>query len=274
MPSDNPIPTLKDMERDHWRTHAYVYDELAGPMTRGAAARLLDAVEAQPAMRLLDVCCGPGYGAGQAAERNLTAIGIDLSPTMIDEARRRFPGAEFAVGDAEQLNFEDGSFDIVICPFGLLHLPNPDKAISEAFRVLKLGGRYAWTVWCTPDKAEFLGIAVKATAAYADMNVALPPAPPLFQFADRVLATAALERAGFSVVEAEEIPVTFVGDRPEDAWHWFENITVRLMAVFRLQKPEVQKKITAAIIDAARAYSVDGTVSIPCTAIMYSARKG
>ena len=84
MPSDNPTPTLKDMERDHWQTHASVYDELAGPMTRGAATRLLDAVEARPAMRLLDVCCGPGYGAGQAVERNLIAIGIDLSPTMID----------------------------------------------------------------------------------------------------------------------------------------------------------------------------------------------
>ena len=134
----------------------------------------------------------------------MTAIGIDLSPTMIDEARRRFPAAEFAIGDAEQLNFEDGSFDAVICPFGLLHLQNPDKAISEALRVLKHGGYYAWTVWCAPDKAEFLGIAVRATTAFADMNVALPPAPPLFQFADRAVATAALERAGFSAVEAEE----------------------------------------------------------------------
>ena len=67
MQSDNTIPTLKDMERNHWQSHASVYDKLAGPMTRGAAVRLLDTVKAQPAMRLLDVCCGPGYGAGQAA---------------------------------------------------------------------------------------------------------------------------------------------------------------------------------------------------------------
>ena len=69
-------------------------------------------------MRLLDVCCGPGYGAGQAAERGLDAVGIDLSLAMISEPRQRFPSAEFRVGDAEQLQFDDGSFDAVVCPFG------------------------------------------------------------------------------------------------------------------------------------------------------------
>jgi ubiquinone/menaquinone biosynthesis C-methylase UbiE len=273
MPSNSAIPTLKDMERNHWQTHAPAYDDLAGPMTRAAAASLLDAVGARPGMRLLDVCCGPGYGAGQAAARGANASGIDLSPTMIFEAQRLYPAAEFAVGDAELLDFAECTFDAVICAFGLLHLPAPDRAISEAFRVLKSGGRYAWTVWCSPDKAEFLGIAVKATAAHADMNVALPPAPPLFQFADTVIATAALQRAGFTDVASRELPVSFVGDHPEDAWRWFANITVRAMAVFRLQTPEIQRRITASVIEAASAYAVAGKISIPCTAVMYSATK-
>ena len=273
MPKDGRIPTLKDMERDHWQSHASVYDGMAGPMTQEATDRLLDAVGAGPNMRLLDVCCGPGYGAGRAAERRLTAIGIDLSPAMIGEARRKFPGAQFEVGDAEKLDFADGSFDAVICPFGVLHLPDPERAIGEAFRVLKHGGRYAWTVWCTPDKAEFLGIAVTATTAHADMNVALPPAPPLFQFADAKVACAALERAGFVGVSSEEIPIRFTGDGPEDAWRWFENITVRTMAVYRLQTVEVQQRITASIKEAVKAYAVGGKVSIPCPAVMYSAAK-
>jgi ubiquinone/menaquinone biosynthesis C-methylase UbiE len=56
---------LKDMERDHWHDHASYYEELAGPITKEPAAKLLDAVGARSGTRLLDVCCGPGYGAGQ-----------------------------------------------------------------------------------------------------------------------------------------------------------------------------------------------------------------
>jgi ubiquinone/menaquinone biosynthesis C-methylase UbiE len=265
--------TLKDMERDHWRDHASHYDELAGPMTKEPAARLLDTVGARSGMRLLDVCCGPGYGAGKAVERGLAAVGIDLSPAMISEAQQQFPLAEFRVGDAEQLEFDDGSFDAVVCPFGVLHLPEPDKAFAEAFRVLRPGGRYALTVWCAPDKAEFLGLAIKATSAHADMGVPLPPAPPLFQFADVGLASASLERAGFKSVISEEIPVIFYGRAPEDAWHWFENITVRAMAIFRLQTPEIQKRIINSVIEGARSYVVNDRVSIPCTAVMYTAAK-
>jgi len=224
-------------------------------------------------MRLLDVCCGPGYGAGQAAKRGLDAVGIDLSPAMISQAQQRFPSAEFRVGDAEQLEFDDGSFDAVVCPFGVLHLPEPDKAFAEAFRVLRSGGRYALTVWCAPDKAEFLGLAMTATSAHADMAVPLPPAPPLFQFADVGFASAALERAGFSGVMSEEIPVIFHGKAPEDAWHWFENITVRAMAIFRLQTPDVQKRIRNSVIEGAGSYVVDDRVSIPCTAVMYTVTK-
>ncbi len=269
----NERSTLKDMERDHWSDHASYYDELAGPMTKEPAARLLDAVAARSGMRLLDVCCGPGYGAGQAAERGLDAVGIDLSPAMVSVARQRFPSAEFRVGDAEQLEFHDDSFDAVVCPFGVLHLPEPDKAFAEAFRVLRHGGRYALTVWCAPDKAEFLGLAMKATAAHADMGVPLPPAPPLFQFADAGLASAALERAGFRGVISEEIPVIFQARAPEDAWHWFENITVRAVAIYRLQTPEIQKRISNSVIEGARSYMVDDRVLIPCTAVMYTATK-
>jgi ubiquinone/menaquinone biosynthesis C-methylase UbiE len=114
----------------------------------------------------------PRLWSRAAAERGLDTVGIDLSPAMISEARQRFPSAEFRVND--------DSFDAVVCPFGVLHLPEPDKAFTEAHRVLRHGGRYALTVWCAPDKAEFLGLAMKATAAHADMGVPLPPAPPLF----------------------------------------------------------------------------------------------
>ena len=100
MTGHDQAPSFKEMERGGWHERAGLYDNYAACLTREATARLLNAVAAIPKMRLLDVCCGPGYGAGQAAALGLTAIGIDIAPAMVAEARHRFPASEFRVGDA------------------------------------------------------------------------------------------------------------------------------------------------------------------------------
>jgi ubiquinone/menaquinone biosynthesis C-methylase UbiE len=79
-------------------------------------------------------------------------MSIDIASAMIAETLEKFPSLEFREGDGEILAFADASFDAVICAFGLLHMPSPDRAIAEAYRVLKAGGRYAFTVWASPDR--------------------------------------------------------------------------------------------------------------------------
>jgi SAM-dependent methyltransferase len=230
-------------------------------MTRSAATQLLDAVGARAPMELLDVCCGPGYNAGGAAARGCTATGVDLAPAMVGEATRRFPRATFHVGDAEALDFANASFDAVICGFGILHLPEPEKAIAEAFRVLRPGGRYAWTVWCGPDRAQLSGIAQRAIEALADLTVPMPLAPPRELFSDPDAARSALEAAGFGDVRSEELPLMWRGDAPADIWDWYDRGTVRTAALLNLQSPEVRERIKAAMIkDAARFATSDGVL--------------
>jgi len=263
----------KDVERDGWNRNASRYDARAGQMTTDAVEPMLNAVEARPGMHLLDVCCGPGYGAGAAAARKLRAVGIDIAPAMIEEARQRFPDAEFHEGDAEHLDSPDASFDAVICAFGLLHLPDSRRAIAEAFRILRSGGKYAFTVWCRPEQAHLLALALEAIMSHADMDVPLPPAPAMFEFSDPDTATAALTTAGFREIAFEQVPIEFEGRSPEDVFDWLDKSTVRTMAIFRLQTPEVQDRIRVAILDRAKEYKSKGTVRIPCPALLYRACK-
>jgi ubiquinone/menaquinone biosynthesis C-methylase UbiE len=242
-------------------------------MTLKAVESILVAVGAQAGIRLLDVCCGPGYGAGTAAAGGLEAVGIDIAPAMIAEARQRFPDAKFIEGDAESIDFPDGSFDAVICAFGLLHLPDSEKAIAEAYRILRSGGRYAFTVWCVPEKAHLLRLALEAITAHADMTVPLPPAPAMFQYSNPGAAFDALKKAGFQEPATLELPIAFHGRSPEDVFDWLDKSTVRTMALFRLQDPEVQQRIREAILNGAREYLRNGSVDIPCPALLYWARK-
>jgi SAM-dependent methyltransferase len=269
----NATPTFKSLERDGYHAQAATYGDRTGRLTRQAIAPMLQAVAAAPGMRLLELCCGPGYGAGEAAARGLDAIGIDIAPGMVAEARRGFPGVSFQEGDAEALPFADRSFQAVICPFGLLHLPEPDRAIGEVFRILKPGGRFAATVWAPPERAELLNIAVKAIRAHADMSVNLPPGPSLFMLSDTSVAINKLKQAGFVDTSWQELPIIYSPPDAESVWDWFDKGTVRSVMLVRLQTPEIQARIRETIIENARRYETGSGLQIPNPAILYAGSK-
>ena len=128
------------------------FDRWAGsyerdPFSRWIARQQRDALEALElgeGDRLLDVGCGTGAAVRAAAEVVKRAVGVDLSPNMLAEARKRaadLPGVEFVEGDSENLPFEDGEFTAVLCTTSLHHYPRPDAAAREFARVLAPGGR-------------------------------------------------------------------------------------------------------------------------------------
>ena len=128
------------------------FDRWAGsyerdPFSRSIArlqSEALEALELREGDRVLDVGCGTGAAVRAAAEVVERAVGVDLSPKMLAEARERAQGlsnAEFVEGDSERLPFGDGEFTAVLCTTSLHHYPHPDAAAREIARVLAPGGR-------------------------------------------------------------------------------------------------------------------------------------
>ena len=109
METASEATSFKEAERAGWSEKAPVYDDFAGRITAGAVDPLLDAVCLEPDMAFLDICCGTGTLAAEAARRGAHVTAIDFAAPMIAEARRRFPAVTFAEGDAEALHFPPGA---------------------------------------------------------------------------------------------------------------------------------------------------------------------
>ena len=151
---DRPDPSAaqaheayRAFEHAGWENAAARYEAAFAGATRPYVPLLLDAAGAAPGKALLDVACGTGVCAREAAARGAVAAGIDFSAAMIETARRLHRGIAFHVGDAEALPFADRTFDAVAINFGAHHFPDPAAALREARRVTRAGGRIAFTDW-------------------------------------------------------------------------------------------------------------------------------
>jgi ubiquinone/menaquinone biosynthesis C-methylase UbiE len=264
--------SFKEAERAGWSEKAPAYDDFAGRITAGAVDPLLDAVDLAPDMAFLDICCGTGTLAAEAARRGADVTAIDFAAPMVAEARRRFPGIAFAEGDAEALDFPGATFDAAACAFGVLHLADPDQALREAHRVLRSRGRFAFTVWKGPPDHDFFRLVGDAIAVHG-APIALPPAPPMFRFADPDEARRSLEAAGFADVTVAELPLVWKIEGPRDVLAYVEKCTLRIAMVLDRQTEEVRARIHAAIVEGASAFRRGDGYEVAWPAVLVTGRK-
>jgi len=138
---------IRAFEHARWERAASVYAASFGVATRQFCEALLDAAGVGADTEVLDLACGPGVVAGRAAARGAVVCGLDFSAAMLAEARATHPLVQFVHGDAEAVPLPDASVDAVVSNFGLHHVPRPALALAEVRRVLRPGGRLAFTFW-------------------------------------------------------------------------------------------------------------------------------
>ena len=264
-----------EFEHEGWERVANKYDSTWSSSTRQFIPALLDAAQLAPSMSILDVGCGPGYVSTAAAERGAIPTGVDFSKEMIAIARRMFPQLQFRQGDAQDLPFDDASFDRVIANFALLHVAEPERAFMDANRVLKPGGRFAFTTWAKSSENPFVKLVDDAIRAHANLEVDLPPGPPHYLFESEEEFRKALERAGF-----DGSSMTFKVHRIEwkvpSARFVFDaelNAGVRTAGLLARQTPDALRKIQSAIEKSVQRYATKDGFAIPKGAYVIAARK-
>lgn len=264
---------FKSFEHAGWERAARGYHDAWGALTAQSIEPLLDAVGAGAGVRVLDLASGPGYVATAAARRGAAAVGVDFAGTMVELARALSPQVEFRQGDAEALPFPDGTFDAVVNAFGMLHLARPDQALAEAFRVLRSGGRHAFTVWALPEQAVGFRIVLDAVRSAGDPDVPLPAGPPFFRFSDPAECERSLRAVGFVDARVTIVPQTWVFGSAEGLFDAFASGTVRTGGLIAAQTEDARRAIRKAVAEAAGAHRRDDAWVFPMPAVLARAVK-
>ena len=131
---------------------AEIWDEWAGQAEMYYTAdTLFQDLQVEKGIKVLDIGCGTGIATiklNDILEEDGTFYGIDISQGMIDQADKKaepYDNLFFKVGDAENIDYPDETFDLVISNMVIQYLPDQNKGLSEMYRVLKHGGKLAFS---------------------------------------------------------------------------------------------------------------------------------
>lgn len=235
---------------------------------------IVDAAQIVPGMSVLDVACGSGEPSiSIAAALNGTGevTGTDISPGPLSTAEARaaqrgLSNVRFQQADVHELPFADSSFDRVTSRLGVMFFADLPRALYEIRRVLKPAGRISLLAWGPMEQPYFQ--ATIGTVLRMFPGAAIPDAArAMFTFGQRGVLAQKLREAGFTDVEERFalLPWTWPGT-PEEAWEYFQEVTVPFAPLLRSIPPEQRPRVDSEVLRAISQYYDGSAVSFTATA--------
>ena len=270
MPSADEI---RDAQRATWgkfssgweKWDPVIMDQL-GPV--GAA--MIDSLAVTADQEHLEIAAGtgePGLSIARLAPKGRVAL-TDLAVEMLEVAKRRaaaheLTNVETKVCSADDLPFEDATFDSVSVRFGYMFFPDLAQATAEFTRVLKPGGRICSAVWVKPEENAWTTIPMQAIAAEAALPPPDPDGPGMFRCAAPGMVSTLYEAAGLRDVSEWDVAIEQVTPTPEKYWELVSEVVAPAVAVLEQVDEPTRERIAANVIAKVSAFEKDGQVRIP-----------
>ena len=268
--------TWNEMAPTWERRRGYI-EEVAAPVRDWMVSELAP----RAGETVLELAAGAG-DTGFEVARILGADGrlicSDLSPAMVDAARRRghelgLDNVDYRVVDAERIDLDDDSVDGVLCRYGYMLMADRVAALSETRRVLRRGGRLVLTVWGPPERNPFFALVAMNLIRRGHMAPPDPERPGIFSMADEERTTALLEAVGLDEVRIEEVPGRFSFDDVDEHLGFVADTAGPLAAVLRGLPDEERTAIKAGLEEACAPFATGGGYALPCVTLAAVARR-
>jgi SAM-dependent methyltransferase len=270
MPSADEV---RDAQRTTWAGLAAgweKWDSIIMDQLAPVGAAMIERLDIAEDQQHLDIASGtgePGLSIARLSPKGRVVL-TDLVGEMLDIAARRARGQGIAniatkVCSADDLPFDDATFDSVSVRFGYMFFPDTGKATAEFARVLKPGGRLCSSVWVKPDDNPWTSIAMNAIATEATVAPPNPDGPNMFRCTAPGYVSALYEGAGLRDVAEWDVAVELVTRSPAQYWDMIsEHVSLAVAALRQLDGP-TRERIRANAIAKVSAFERDGEVRVP-----------
>lgn len=266
--------SLHEIELEVWSQLAADYDAIFASISTQAIPDMLDSLGELKGKKHLDVACGTGHLVAAASQRRAASEGIDFAEPMVEIARASYPNHVFRTAEATQLPYDNFSFDAVTCAFGLSHIENSQAAVDEAYRVLKPGGYFAFTLWFDAENGnELFQIVNDAIARFVTVPLTLPGSWTRLRFANVQACEAITRQSGFSAPIFKKLPIVQEVVAAPLIVALFEKISVRSKMILDSQPGSVQQKILEYILSQVEALRRNGIIRLAWPALLTVVQK-
>src|ERR687897_3067754 len=257
--------TERQQSRSAWGAVAsgwYAQREDIWKASRPVTQWMVRKLDPQPGDTVLELAAGladTGLMAARLVGEAGHVILTDFTPEMVAAARRRAEelgvhNAEFRVLDAERMDLATDSVDGVLCRWAYMLMIDPAGAFAETRRVLRPGGRLAFSVWAARERNPALSLVGGVLQSQGHIPPPDPEAPSAFAMADPGRIRELVMGAGFSEPEIEEVTFRWTFAEKDAYWRYVTDTSASSSPILRSLPPEVQNAVREQVHEAARPY--------------------
>jgi len=280
--STSPSPDPREVIRQEWRAAAPFWRKWSSQLafqSREATELVLQGAALSPGLHVLDLASGsgePALSVSAAVGQQGHVIATDLLLEMLEIAKenavaRRLTNIEFRAADAEQLPFPNRYFDRVTCRFGIMFIPDIQKALGEMRRVLKPGGRVSFVTWGPLEENPLFGLMIRPFLKYVEVPPPPPDSPHVFRFADENKLMQTLSAAGFQEARAKKHRIKWPWPgTPEQAWQGGSELAAPFKRIITATPAEKREEVIREVIAGIGQYFDGQTVNFPATIVASS----
>ncbi len=264
---------LIQKQRELWNTFSpgwRKWDSFVMRWLQPIGKKLIETVQLREDDIVLDIATGtgePGLTAATQVKKG-KVIGTDVAEAMISLAqenakKRGISNYHAQVNDASHLPFQDNTFSVILCRFGVMYFADPQADIKEMVRVLKHSGRIACSAWSQPEKNPWATTSGRTVQEILQLSPPEPNAPGIFRHAQPGSLAKLFQGAGLRNIREIEVKGELLFDSAEQYWEYTMDVIAPVAVALSKVDALTREKVKQAMLVKARSFEKKGKIVFP-----------